>query len=122
MMTSSSKMRLVALLFTGAVTLVSSCTSSVMTHGGVRYSIKPDTRLHRIEKGANGRLMYDSPELTVLVDGGRLVINGTDCGAVAEKDHVEITDLGTVLVNGQRRGDSLTGTHGNVDRKEHVVY
>lgn len=79
------------------------------THAGVRYSIQRDKHTHHIVKGKDGSLMYDSPELIVLCEAGRLVINGESCGTVSEGDLVEITDLGTVLVNGQRRGDRLTG-------------
>lgn len=53
--------------------------------------------------------MYDSPELIVQCEMGRLVINGQGCGEISEGDLVEVTELGTVLVNGQRRGDKLTG-------------
>ena len=65
--------------------------------------------------------MYDSPELTVLCEQQRLMINGQDCGAVELGDNVEITDLGTVLVNGKRRGDTLTGKQKVTERIEHTV-
>lgn len=96
----------------------SSCSSLGVqqTHGGVKYTIKPDSRSHRVEKGKDGSLMYDSPELTVQCTDGRLVINGEPAGTVKKGDHVEITDLGTVLVNGQRRGDTMTGYAKNKER------
>ena len=100
--------------------LTSSCTS-VMTHGGVSYKIAPDKRPHHIEKGADGRMMYDSPELTVISENGNLTINGQPAGAVNPGDKVEITDLGTVLVNGQRRGDTMMGHQQITERIEHVV-
>lgn len=79
------------------------------THGDVRYSIHRDLRHHAIVKGQNGSLMYDSPELVVLSENGRLMINGEEAGEVSPGDLVEITEIGTVLVNGQRRGDKMTG-------------
>lgn len=88
-----------------------SCQSLIWTgtHDGIRYSIHRDNRTHAIVKGQDGSLMYDSPELVVLCEAGRLKINGEACGTVSEGDLVAITEMGTVLVNGQRRGDSLTG-------------
>ena len=79
------------------------------THGDVRYSIHRDLRTHAIVKGQNGSLMYDSPELVVLSENGELKINGENAGTISKGDLVEITELGTVLVNGQRRGDKMTG-------------
>lgn len=97
---------------------ISSCSplGFKQTHGGVKYTIQPDTRSHRVEKGKDGSLMYDSPELTVQCTGGQLVINGEPAGDVKKGDHVEITNLGTVLVNGQRRGDTMTGYAKNKQR------
>lgn len=86
------------------------------SHGGIKYSIDRDIRANRIEKGKDGSLMYDSPELTVVCEAGKLTINGIPAGDVKKGDHVEITDLGTVLVNGQRRGDVMTGYHQNKKR------
>jgi hypothetical protein len=116
-----------------AVTLVAVVAASCSSvwrrqHDGVRYTIHTDPRSHRIEREKEGRLMYDSPELTVVCENGRLVINGKDCGAVHKGDHVEVTDLGTVLVNGERRGDTQTGQRENDQRihktkafiKEHI--
>ncbi|QDT33456.1 hypothetical protein [Thalassoglobus polymorphus] len=91
--------------------LAPSCSSLTWTgtHDGIRYSIHRDKRTHAIVKGEDGSLMYDSPELVVHYEAGRLIINGEECGVVSEGDHVEVTGIGTVLVNGQRRGDKLTG-------------
>ncbi|WP_437206019.1 hypothetical protein [Planctomicrobium sp. SH664] len=102
--------------------LASSCASpwraskTNSMHGGIHYKIDPDRRNHRVEKSKDGRLMYDSPELTVICEKGRININGVDCGAVAQGDRVEITDLQTVLVNGERRGDCMTGHQANAQR------
>lgn len=60
--------------------------------------------------------MYDSPELVVNCEMGKLVINGQECGSISNGDLVEVTELGTVLVNGQRRGDKLTGNAEMQDR------
>ena len=79
------------------------------THAGIKYSIHKDQRDHRIERNRDGRLMYDSPELTVVSESGQLSVNGQPAGPLAKGDHVEVTSLGTVLVNGQRRGDKMTG-------------
>lgn len=100
------------------VAVVAASCSSVWRrqHDGIRYTIHTDQRYHRIEREKEGRLMYDSPELTVVSENGRLVINGKDCGAVQKGDHVEVTDLGTVLVNGVRRGDPQTGQRENEQR------
>ncbi len=91
--------------------LTPSCSSLTWTgtHDGIRYSIHRDNRTHAIVKGENGSLMYDSPELVVLSESGRLVINGESSGTVGDGDLVEVTELGTVLVNGERRGDKMTG-------------
>lgn len=100
------------LLIVFAVTMLLPACSSLTwtgTHDGIRYSIHRDKRTHAIVRGEDGSLMYDSPELIVLCDAGRLVINGQQCGTVTEGDLVEVTELGTVLVNGQRRGDKMTG-------------
>lgn len=91
--------------------LTPSCSSLTWTgtHDGIRYSIHRDKRTHAIVKGKDGSLMYDSPELIVNCEMGKLVINGQQCGSISDGDLVEVTELGTVLVNGQRRGDKLTG-------------
>ncbi len=86
------------------------------SHGGVKYTIHKDLRDNRIERNQAGRVMYDSPELTVISDAGVLEINGQQSGQVNKGDHVEITDMGTVLVNGQRRGDKTTGQAVNQHR------
>lgn len=93
------------------ITLLPSCSSLTWTgtHAGIRYSIHRDKRTHAIVKGKDGSLMYDSPELIVNCEMGKLIINGEECGAISEGDLVEVTELGTVLVNGQRRGDKMTG-------------
>jgi hypothetical protein len=109
---------LAALMLTLSVGL-SSCAALTMSqqmHGGIRYTIYPDARDHRIEKGKNGSLMYDSPELTVVSANGQLKINGIDCGPVKKGDHVEITEECTVTVNGQYRGDMTTGARENSQR------
>lgn len=100
--------------------MVTSCrsvmTSSRQTHGGIKYTIAPDERFHRVEKGKNGSLMYDSPELTVVCENGMLKINGQQAGPVQKGDHVEITDTFQVMVNGQHRGDVTTGHTENKQR------
>ncbi|MCA8999391.1 MAG: hypothetical protein KDA80_20520 [Planctomycetaceae bacterium] len=101
--------------------LATSCASSGIynagmykgRHGGIKYTIQPDKRMHHVEKGKNGRLTYDSAELVVVAEDERLKINGQDCGPLSEGDHLEITDIGTVLVNGERRGDSMTNSRVN---------
>lgn len=107
--------------------LAAGCTSmnSTLTrredHGGIRYSFPRSALNSRVEKSRDGGLMYDSPELTVDARNGQLLVNGVDCGPLREKDHVEVTDLNTVLVNGQRRGDSSTGATQNRQRVQHTV-
>lgn len=98
--------------------LTPSCSSLTWTgtHDGIRYSIHRDKRTHAIVKGKDGSLMYDSPELVVNCEMGKLVINGQESGTISEGDLVEVTELGTVLVNGQRRGDKLTGNAEMQDR------
>lgn len=98
--------------------LAPSCSSLTWTgtHDGIRYRIHRDKRTHAIVRGENGSLMYDSPELVVQYEMGKLIINGQECGAVSEGDLVEVTELGTVLVNGQRRGDKLTGNEAMQNR------
>ena len=86
------------------------------THGGIKYSIDRDLRFNRIEKGKDGSLLYDSPELTVVCQQGHLTINGVDSGSVQKGDTVQITEFGTVNVNGQRRGDQMTGAWENQKR------
>ncbi len=96
-----------------------SCRSVMETsqfHGGIKYTIAADERFHRIEKGKNGSLMYDSPDLTVLCENGRLKINGQDAGAVEKGDHVMVTDSFQVMVNGKPRGNSMTGYSENQQR------
>jgi|GEM_PF-2407164 len=101
---------------------ISSCKSmmsgmqTTQTHGGVKYTIQPDERFHRIEKGKNGSLMYDSPELTVVSENGHLQINGQNAGPIKKGDHVQITDSFQVMVNGQPRGNNMTGYHENQQR------
>lgn len=110
---------LIVLAIVGCCLALPACASLTgQSHGGIRYSIQPDKRSHRVEKGKDGRLMYDSPELTVIVDRGQMTINGQPGGPVNTGDHVEITDLGTVLVNGERRGDTTTGRQ----RPERIEY
>ncbi|TWT49923.1 hypothetical protein KOR42_37410 [Thalassoglobus neptunius] len=108
-----SALALVCALVSGSVLAVSTVGCNALTwngtHHGIRYSIHRDLRNHSIVKGKDGSLMYDSPELVVLSENGKLMINGVESGEVSEGDLVKITDLGTVLVNGQRRGDKLTG-------------
>jgi len=107
-----------ALCLTGS--LVLGCTTTMrspyMTHGGIRYTLHEDTRFSRVEKGKNGSLMYDSPELTVQCENGRLHVNGVDSGPVKPGDHVEVTDTQIVLVNGEHRGDMTTGSELNRQR------
>ena len=85
-------------------------------HNGVRYTIQPDRRWHRIESDKDGPFIYDSLELTVESHDGRLIINGEDSGSVEKGDHVQIDHMGTVFVNGTRRGDALTGKAENASR------
>ncbi len=101
-----------------------SCTAmqSGQMHGGIKYSIHPDSRLHRIEKGKDGSLMYDSPELTVNVQQGHMTINGQDAGPVKQGDHVEITELGEVKINGRHRGDVMTGYQQNKQRIQQAAH
>ncbi|WP_437228485.1 hypothetical protein SH661x_000933 [Planctomicrobium sp. SH661] len=98
----------------------SACTSlsktAYQTHGGIKYTLHEDTRFSRVEKGKNGSLMYDSPELTMSCENGRLVVNGVHVGNVNPGDHVEVTDTQMVLVNGQPRGDMTTGSELNRQR------
>lgn len=98
-----------------------SLTTAQQEHGGIRYSFPRDLKSARVEKARDGGLMYDSPQLTVDCRNGQLTVNGVNCGPVKEHDHVEVTDLGTVLVNGQRRADSSTGAQPNRKRIEHTV-
>lgn len=117
-MMSYGKTLIVASALAGLLTTCS-CTATSMLrdqHGGVRYTIHPDQRFHRIEKGSNGRLIYDSPELVVTVENQQLNINGKNAGPVNKGDHVEITDLGTVTVNGEHRGDVMTNYKENARR------
>lgn len=96
-------------LLCGCLLMSVSCSSVwVGTHNGVRFTVHQDHRWSRIDNG-KGQFTYDSPELTVTAENGRLVINNEDAGELNPGDHVQITDLGTVLVNGQRRGDAFTG-------------
>jgi len=97
------------LILLGAGSSCASLTTWNGTHEGVKYTIHKDQRDHRIERGKNGRLLYDSPELTVTSENGQLRVNGQLAGAVKTGDHVEVTELGTVLVNNERRGDKMTG-------------
>jgi len=103
-----------------ALAVTSACkslqTSSNQLHGGIRYTLHEDTRFSRVEKGKNGSLMYDSPELTVNCENGKLRINGVDAGTVKPGDHVEVTDTQVVLVNGEHRGDVTTGAALNRQR------
>ncbi|SFJ67473.1 hypothetical protein [Planctomicrobium piriforme] len=103
-------------LLAAAYSCSSTMTARHQTHGGIRYTIAPDERFNRVEKGKNGSLMYDSPELTVVCENGQLKINGVPCGQVNKGDHVEITDVFTVMVNGQQRGDNFTGSTQNKQR------
>jgi len=93
-----------------------SLRSPYQVHGGIRYTLHEDSRFSRVEKGKNGSLMYDSPELTMSCENGRLRINGVDAGPVKTGDHVEVTEMQTVLVNGERRGDMTTGAELNRQR------
>lgn len=106
-----------AILLTPA--MMFSCTSihnSYQTHGGIHYKLHEDTRFSRVEKGKNGSLMYDSPELTMSCENGKLKVNGVDAGPVKPGDRVEVTDTQIVLVNGQPRGDVTTGSELNRQR------
>ncbi|WP_437188063.1 hypothetical protein SH668x_001492 [Planctomicrobium sp. SH668] len=108
-------------LFAGLFILVSafSCAAfraPYQTHGGVRYTLYEDNRFSKVEKGKDGRLMYDSPELTMSTENGRIYVNGVDCGPVKPGDHVEVTDTQMVLVNKERRGDITTGAAENRER------
>jgi hypothetical protein len=105
-----------ALTMAGGLTSCTALAVSQQMHGGIRYTIFPDARDHRIEKGKNGSLMYDSPELTVVSANGQLKINGIDCGTVKKGDHVEITEECMVKVNGDYRGDVTTGARENSQR------
>jgi len=107
---------MLALYLAGTSLSCASMVSARSMHGGIRYTIAPDQRKHRIEKGKNGSLMYDAPDLTVLSENGRLNINGVDCGPVKKGDHVEITDTYMVQVNGEYRGDNTTGSAENQQR------
>lgn len=104
-----------------ALSITSACKSlhqipSNGVHGGIKYTLHEDTRFSRVEKGKNGSLMYDSPELTVQCENGKLRINGQDAGTVKAGDHVEVTDTQMVLVNGEHRGDVTTGAAQNRQR------
>lgn len=112
-------------MFVGGLAMVTllasaSCQSMVgvsrSTHHGIRYTIAPDQRFSRIEKGKNGSFLYDSPELTVLCEQGRLKINGQDAGPVQKGDHVEVNESLQVLVNGKERGNVMTGYSENQQR------
>jgi len=100
---------MILLVLLGLTASCSSLTTWNGTHAGIRYTIHKDPRNHRIERGESGRLLYDSPELTVSTENGMLWINGHNAGNVEKGDHVEITSYGTVLVNDERRGDTSTG-------------
>lgn len=118
-MRSSGQKLIVASALAGLMTICSCTSTSSMLrdqHGGIRYTIHPDKRFHRIEKGSNGRLIYDSPELVVTVEHHQININGKNVGPVKQGDHIEITDLGTVLVNGEHRGDVMTNYRENERR------
>lgn len=113
----------IALLTVGLVASCSSLKSSSraggvaeQTHGGIKYSLHQDTRFVRVDKGKNGSLSYDSPELSMTCENGRLVVNGVFCGPVKPGDHVEVTETQIVLVNGERRGDITTGSEINRQR------
>lgn len=111
--------RSVSALTLAALLCMFSCTgmrSAYQTHGGVRYTLHEDTRFSRVEKGKNGSLMYDSPELTMICEEGKLKVNGVDAGPVKPGDHVEVTDTQMVLVNGEHRGDSTSGAALNRQR------
>lgn len=124
LITSSRKWTFVAALLT--MGLVASCSSlkssarvgssAEQTHGGIKYSLHQDTRFVRVDKGKNGSLSYDSPELSMTCENGRLVVNGVFCGPVKPGDHVEVTETQMVLVNGERRGDITTGSEINRQR------
>lgn len=114
--TSTTRYWVAALALATAAATVSCRSVWTSTHGGVKYSIHGDQKFHRIEREKNGRLMYDSPELTVVSENGRLLINGQDSGPVNQGDHVVVSDIGTVLVNGERRGDTQTGKQENARR------
>ncbi len=111
---------LVGALAVTVLMITASCQSVVgparMSHDGIRYTIAQDQRFSRIEKGKSGSFLYDSPELTVLVDQGRLKINGQDAGPVQKGDHVEVNDMLQVTVNGKERGNVTTGYSENQQR------
>jgi hypothetical protein len=125
MLTSACQKRnfLVALL---VCSLFASCTSLKsstrtggvveQTHGGIKYTLHQDPRFVRVDKGKNGSLSYDSPELSMTCENGRLVVNGVYCGPVKPGDHVEVTDTQIVRVNGEHRGDITTGSDINRQR------
>lgn len=110
--------RILALAMTGLFPwLCVSCAPLLKgRHNGVRYTIQPDKRWHRIESDKDGPFIYDSLELTVESRDGRLIINGEDTGPVDKGDHVQIDHMGTVYVNGTQRGDALTGKAVNAER------
>jgi len=104
-----------------AVSLCSCATTGATTvgqqvHGGIKYTLYKDSRFSRVEKGKDGSLMYDSPELTVSCTQGRLNVNGVNVGMVKSGDHVEVTEYQTVLVNGQIVADNTTGSAANQQR------
>jgi|GEM_PF-3665894 len=68
------------------------------THEGVRYVIHRDQKLSRIAK--TGPFMYDSTELTVVVDHGAVSVNGKTLAHVKSGDRLEVTPEGMVTVNG----------------------
>ncbi|MEW4527791.1 hypothetical protein [Maioricimonas sp. JC845] len=68
------------------------------THEGVRYVIHRDQKLSRIAK--TGPFMYDSTELTVVVDHGAVSVNGKTLAHVKSGDRLEVTAEGMVTVNG----------------------
>ncbi|HWL07629.1 MAG TPA: hypothetical protein VNQ76_04435 [Planctomicrobium sp.] len=119
---NSSYSRMMLICAIGLIAIPASCRSAALqssasqTHGGIKYSISPDQRSHRIEKGKSGSLMYDSPELTVLSENGQLQINGQPAGPINKGDHLQITDSFQVFVNGQPRGNNMTGYTENQQR------
>ena len=101
---TQSRLSFIAFGAVGLLTVwtMAGCMSSntwLGEHQGVRYRIHKDSAWTRIQSDERGPFEYDSPELTVLVDRGELVINGVPSGQLHQGDVVEVTPERMVLVN-----------------------